>query len=111
MPYKEKEITKLYYSIGELADMFDVSTSLIRFWESEFDGLAPKKNKSGNRRYTEHDIKKFKQIHYLVKDRGFTLEGAKQQLKDERSATTDKVELIESLQSIKSFLQEVRKNL
>lgn len=111
MPYKEKEITKLYYSIGELADMFDVSTSLIRFWESEFDMLKPKKNKSGNRRYTEADIKKFKQIHYLVKDRGYTLEGAKQHLRDEKSGSVDKVELIESLKSVRGFLQELRKNL
>ena len=90
--------------------MFDVSTSLIRFWESEFDMLAPKKNKSGNRRYTQQDIKQFKQIHYLVKERGFTLEGAKQQLKDQKTGTTDQVELIESLKSIKDFLVEVRNN-
>jgi DNA-binding transcriptional MerR regulator len=84
MPYKEKEITKMYHSISEVADMFDVNTSLIRFWEKEFDILQPKKNRKGNRLFTNKDIENLHLIFHLVKERGFTLEGAKNKLKTNR---------------------------
>ena len=82
MPYKEKKVEKLYYSIGEVADMFNVNTSLIRFWEKEFDVIKPKKNKKGNRFFTIQDIENIKLIYHLVKERGMTLSGAKKKLKD-----------------------------
>lgn len=74
---KTFEIEKLYYSIGEVADMFEVNASLIRFWEKEFPQLHPKKNSRGNRVYSKKDIELFKKIHHLVKEKGFTLDGAK----------------------------------
>jgi DNA-binding transcriptional MerR regulator len=77
----ESELTKLYYTIGEVATMFDVNTSLIRFWEKEFDIIQPKKNKKGNRLFTPKDIKNFNNIYHLVKIQGFTLDGAKKALR------------------------------
>lgn len=77
----ENELTKLYYSIGEVADMFGVNTSLIRFWDKEFDIITPKKTKKGNRLFTVKDIKNLNRIYDLVKNQGFTLEGARKALK------------------------------
>ena len=73
---------KRYYKIGEVAKAFGVNTSLIRFWENEFDVLKPKKNKKGNRLFTPEDIQNLKMIYFLVKEKGFTLEGAKNKLKE-----------------------------
>lgn len=84
MPYKETDTVKLYYTIGEVSEMFNVNTSLVRFWEKEFDVLKPKKNKKGNRLFTPEDIANFKIIHNLVKEQGLTLEGAKKYLKENR---------------------------
>ena len=84
MPYKEKEIEKLYFSIGEVASMFNVNTSHIRFWSKEFDVIRPATNKKGNRMYTQSDIENFKKIYHLVKEKGFTLKGAKTELKDNK---------------------------
>jgi len=111
LPYKDKEIEKLYYSIGEVAKMFDVSTSLIRFWENEFDILKPKKNKKGNRLFTKSDIENLKVIFHLVKERGFTLEGAKKKLKENKHDTFEQVEMINSLKKIRSFLVDMKNNL
>ena len=111
MPYKAKEITKLYYSIGEVSKMFDVNTSLIRFWEKEFDIIKPKKNKKGNRMFTKQDVDNFHVIFHLVKERGFTLDGAKQKLKGNKEDTINNVEVIKSLKSIKSFLLDVKAQL
>lgn len=86
MPYKETDIVKLYYSIGEVAEMFDVNASLIRFWEKEFDSIKPKKNKKGNRLFTPEDIENYKVIYNLVKVQGLTLDGAKKYLKENRKA-------------------------
>ncbi len=82
MAYKEKEIEKLYFTIGEVAKMFEVNTSHIRFWSKEFDVIKPATNKKGNRMYTQSDIDNFKKIYHLVKEKGFTLKGAKIELKD-----------------------------
>lgn len=84
MPYKEKEIEKLYFTIGEVARMFDVNTSHIRFWSKEFEVIKPATNKKGNRLYTQSDIDNFKKIYHLVKEKGFTLKGAKVELKVEK---------------------------
>ena len=111
MPYKEKEIEKLYYSIGEVAKMFGVNTSLIRFWEKEFDILKPKKNKKGNRLFTKDDVDNLKLIYHLVKERGYTLQGAKDKLKDNKDDTQSNAEIIEKLQSIRAFLLDIKENL
>lgn len=111
MPYKEKEITKLFYSIGEVAAMFKVNTSLIRFWEKEFAAIKPQKNKKGNRLFTSQDIDTFHTIYHLVKDRGFTLQGAKEKLKKRRENKIDNADLIKSLENVKSFLLELKSQL
>ena len=110
MPYKEKKIEKLYYSIGEVAKMFDVNTSLIRFWEKEFDIIKPKKNKKGNRLFTKQDIENFYLIFYLVKERGMTLKGVKKKLKDNKEDTINNFEVINSLKKIKEMLLEIKEN-
>ncbi len=111
MPYKEKVIEKKYFTIGDVAAQFGVATSLIRFWESEFSILKPKKNRKGNRQFTREDIENLRLIYHLVKERGFTLNGAKEMLKNEAGAVKDKVELIDSLHKVKSFLLEMRSQL
>jgi DNA-binding transcriptional MerR regulator len=84
MPYKEKEIEKLYFTIGEVAQMFNVNTSHIRFWSKEFEVIRPATNKKGNRLYTQSDIENFRKIYHLVKEKGFTLKGAKSELKESK---------------------------
>jgi DNA-binding transcriptional MerR regulator len=111
MPYKEKEITKLYYSIGEVAKMFDVSTSLVRFWESEFDILKPKKNKKGDRYFTKKDVDNLHLIYHLVKERGYTLRGAKMKLKQNKEDTVQHFEVVQHLKSIRSFLVDIKDSL
>lgn len=111
MPYKEKKIEKLYYSIGEVAKMFDVNTSLIRFWEKEFDIIKPKKNKKGNRFFTKQDISNLKLIYHLVKEKGMTLSGAKKKLKENKEDTDNNFQVIESLTEIKNLLLQIRDNL
>ena len=111
MPYKEKAIEKKYYAIGEVASMFNVATSLIRFWESEFDIIKPKKNRKGNRQFTKEDIENVKMIYHLVKERGFTLQGAKDMLKNKSDDVKNKVEIIDSLTKVRSFLVDLRKNI
>ncbi len=111
MPYKEKVIEKKYFSIGEVAGMLNVSTSLIRFWESEFDIIKPKKNRKGNRQFTRDDINNVKLIYHLVKEKGYTLQGAKDLLKNNEEDLKNKVEIIDSLKKVKSFLLEIRNKI
>ncbi|MDQ2177584.1 MerR family transcriptional regulator [Marinifilum sp. D714] len=111
MPYKEKKIEKLYYSIGEVADMFKVNTSLIRYWEKEFDIIKPKKNKKGNRFFTQGDIENFHLIFHLVKERGMTLKGAKQKLKENKEDTENNFTVVSRLQEIKDLLLEIKEAL
>lgn len=111
MPYKEPKIEKLYYSIGEVADMFDVNTSLIRFWEKEFDIIKPKKNKKGNRLFTNEDVDNFHIIFHLVKERGMTLKGARKKIKENRDDTLNNFQIIKSLNNIRSMLLEIRDEL
>jgi len=108
MPYKEKVIEKSYFTIGEVAEMFGVSTSLVRFWEQEFDILQPKKNKKGNRLFTRKDLDNLKIIFHLVKERGYTLKGAKEKLKTEGSDVSKELQVLESLQRLKNFLIELK---
>jgi len=111
MPYKEKEIEKLYYTIGEVAALFEVNPSLIRFWEKEFDILKPTKNKKGNRLFTRQDIQHLKSIYHLVKERGFTLQGARDKLKENPEATSVSMDAIASLEKIKAFLLTLKSDL
>jgi len=100
------ELTKLYYTISEVADMFDVSTSLLRYWESEFPSLKPKKDRRGDRKFQVKDIKELQQIHHLVKERGFTLEGAKKELKEGKTNTLDTEQLRKKLQDLRDRIQK-----
>jgi len=111
LPYKETETVKLYYTIGEVSKMFNVNASLIRFWEKEFEVLQPKKNKKGNRLFTSEDVENLRIIFHLVKERGFTLQGAKAKLKDNKSDVTDNTELYDSLTKLKHFLVELKEQL
>lgn len=102
---------KLYYGIGEVAKAFGVNTSLIRFWEKEFDAIKPKKNAKGNRKFTPEDIKNLELIYHLVKERGFTLEGAKIHLKENKNKTLDQFEIIRKLKSVKAELLKIKEQL
>ncbi|WP_298902494.1 MerR family transcriptional regulator [uncultured Psychroserpens sp.] len=102
---------KRYYGIGEVAKAFNVNTSLIRFWEKEFDVLKPKKNAKGNRKFTPEDIKNLKFIYHLVKERGFTLEGAKTHLKEGKKQSLSTFEIIEKLESVKAQLLKIKSQL
>jgi len=102
---------KRYYSIGEVAKAFDVNASLIRFWDKEFDILKPKKNAKGNRMFTPEDVKNLQLIFHLVKERGFTLEGAKTHLKEGQKKTLDKFEIISKLEGIKAQLMNIKNEM
>lgn len=109
---EEKETEKLYYAIGEVAEMFDVNTSLIRFWEKEFDVIAPSKNKKGNRLFTKKDIENFKLIYHLVKEKGYTLQGAKDKLKGGiKESDQAKAEAVDKLKKIRSQLVKLKDSL
>ncbi|HOE03694.1 MAG TPA: MerR family transcriptional regulator [Bacteroidales bacterium] len=111
MPYKEKEIEKLYFSISEVAAMFDVNASLIRFWEKEFEIIKPFKNKKGNRLFTKKDIENFHLIYHLVKERGMTLAGAKKKIRENKDDVDRNFEVVSKLKEIKSLLTEIRDTL
>ncbi|AEM69862.1 MULTISPECIES: MerR family transcriptional regulator [Flagellimonas] len=102
---------KRYYGIGEVAKAFGVNTSLIRFWEKEFDVLQPKKNAKGNRKFTPQDIQNLQLIYHLVKERGFTLEGAKTHLKEEKQKALSNFEVIQKLQKVKAELLKIKEQL
>lgn len=108
MPYKEKVSFKLYYTINEVSAMFDVNPSLLRFWEREFEALRPQKNKRGNRIYTEADLQLLKQIHELVKNKGYTLQGAKKKLSTNGPQVQNNAELVARLTEVRSLLVELR---
>jgi DNA-binding transcriptional MerR regulator len=102
---------KRYYSIGEVAKAFDVNVSLIRFWDKEFDVLQLKKNSKGNRLFTPDDVKNLQLIYHLVKERGFTLEGAKTHLRESKKKILDKFEIISKLEAIKTQLVQMKGEL
>jgi len=108
VPYKRPKIEKVFYTIGEVAEMFSVNTSLIRFWEREFEMLKPQKNKKGNRLFTKDDIEQVKLIYHLVKERGMTINGARQKLKDNKEETVQNHELVERLLSIRKMLTDLK---
>jgi len=111
MAWKDKEIEKLYYSIGEVADMLNVNASLLRYWENQFDILKPKKNGKGDRFFTKEDIETLKIIYHLVREKGYTLDGAKSQLKTKFEEEKKKFLLIEKLKKVRDFLSDMKEQL
>lgn len=112
MPYKEFKIEKLYYTIGEVAEILEENTSLVRFWAQKFpEYIKPARNKKGNRLFTVDDVTNFRLIHYLVKERGMTLEGAAKRMKDNKSGVDRRVDVVEILTGIKERLLEVTDSL
>ncbi len=102
---------KLFYSIGEVAAIFDVNESLLRFWEKEFDSIKPKKNSKGTRSYTKEDIEDIRLIYHLVKEKGMTLVGAKKRIKEEKRTVTAQVEVVDRLKKIKEELLVMKSEL
>lgn len=111
MPYKKPKIEKVFYSIGEVADLFGVNTSKIRFWENEFDILKPHKNNKGNRMFTPEDIENLKLINHLLKERGMTIKGAQKKLKENKEDTLQNFEVVSRLQEIRQMLVEIKDEL
>lgn len=108
---EDKEIEKRYYTIGEVAEIMDVNTSLVRFWEKEFDILQPKRNKKGNRLFTQKDLANLKLIYHLVKERGFTLDGAKSKLRENKDDTAKIADVVERLKTIRQALMDIKHGL
>lgn len=102
---------KLYYTIGEVAVMFDVNPSLIRFWEKEFELLHSHKNKKGNRLFTQQDIDRIHQIYHLVKEKGYTLPGAKEKLKKDKQEIDRDIEILKTLKNVRQFLDDLKEQL
>ncbi len=111
MAYNPNKELKLYYSIGEVARMFRVNESLLRFWEKEFPQIAPKKNSKGTRQYRQEDIENIRLVYHLVKERGMTLEGARRKLKDNKEATVRNFEIVSRLKEIREELLTIKKEL
>jgi len=112
MALRTQPIGKLYYRIGEVADMFKVNTSLIRFYEKEFDIIKPHRNKKGNRLFTQNDVDNFHSIFHLIKEKGYTLDGAKLQLREKKAAAkSPEQDVLNSLLRMKRFLMELREQL
>jgi DNA-binding transcriptional MerR regulator len=108
MPYREKKVDKLFYQIGEVAEMFSEPVSTIRFWEKEFDILKPKKNNKGNRLFMEEDIKNLKLIYHLLRERGMTIEGARKYLKNNHEDADYRLEIADTLRGIRDMLTDIR---
>ncbi len=107
---KSDDSLKLYYSIGEVAERFGVNTSLIRFWENEFDHIKPNKNSRGDRRFTKENIRQLEEVYYLVKERGFTLEGARREIAAKKAGKPGKQEILDSLREVRARLVALRKD-
>jgi DNA-binding transcriptional MerR regulator len=108
VPYKKPKIEKVFYSISEVADLFGVNTSNIRFWENEFDILKPHKNAKGNRMFTKDDIENLKLIYHLLKERGMTIKGAQMKLKNNKEDTIQNFEVVKRLQGIRQILVDIK---
>ena len=111
MPYREKKVEKLYYQIGEVAEMFSEPVSTIRFWENEFDILKPKKNNKGNRLFQQEDIKNLKLIHHLLREKGMTIEGARKYLKLNREDADYRQEIADTLRNIRDMLLDIKDDI
>ena len=102
---------KIYYSISEVAKYLNVNTSLLRFWEKEFDIIKPKKNSRGNRLFTKYDLHNLSLIHHLLKEKKYTIQGAKKKIRDNKEGTNKNFEIIKNLQNIRNQLSEIRDEL
>lgn len=111
MTYQKEKIEKLFYSIGEVSEMFGVNPSLIRFWEKEFDNIKPHKNNKGNRLFTKEAIEEVKLVYHLVKERGMTLKGAKQKIKENKGDTVQELEIVTRLKKIRESLEDIKNEL
>lgn len=111
MPLRDKPIGKLYYPISEMAEIIGVNASTLRFWEKEFDIIKPHRNKKGNRFYTQADLDNLRLIHYLLKDRGYTIPGAREQIKSQAASARKNMDVVRSLEDIKNFLIQIRNEL
>ena len=111
MPYKKPEIEKIYYSVGEVSEMFGLNPSHIRYWEQQFEALKPFKNKKGNRLFTKDDVETIRLINHLVKERGLTIKGAQKKLKENREDTLNNYEIVKRLQDIKQELLAIKEGL
>ena len=111
IPEDEILFKKQYYSIGEVSSMFQLNTSLLRYWETEFDILKPRKNRKGDRHFRPEDIKNLYLIHHLLRQRKYTIEGAKDYLKKNKSKAQQNFELIQRLEKLKGFLLELKAGL
>ncbi len=111
MNRKASELTKLYYSIGEVSEMFDVSKSLIRYWESEFSILKPHKNSKGDRRFTKQNIEQLELIYHLVKEKGFTLDGAKKEIRQNKAKLHRRKKVIDALEKVKTGLLDLKEKI
>ncbi len=108
MAYREKKVEKLFYQIGEVSEMFSEPVSTIRYWEKEFDILKPKKNNKGNRLFMQEDINNLKIIQHLLRERGMTIDGAKRYLKSSRGDLDYRLEIADTLRSIRAMLLEIK---
>lgn len=108
---EDNNTEKYYYTIGEVAKMFGVNTSMIRYWENEFDVLRPRKNKKGNRMFTQRDVRYVHVIYHLTKVKGYTLAGAKQALKEKFSEYEERVMMLDTLDHTRKFLVELDRSL
>ena len=107
----QQETEKLYYSIGEVSELLGTSQSQIRFWEKEFDMLKPKKSRQGNRQFTEEDIRLLRIIKHLVKEQGYTLQGANEKIRSDMRNARKRIDVIDTLKELKSFLVEIKDGL
>ena len=111
MTFREPKSDKLYYGIGEVAEMFGLAASTLRFWEKEFTSIKPHKNKKGDRFFTREDIDHLALINHLVKVKGMTLKGAKTKLKENREEAENNFEIVRKLEEIKSYLLNIKEEL
>ena len=102
---------KLYYTIGEIAKAFNVNASLIRFWEKEFPIISPRKTSSGSRKFSPDDVKKLQLIYHLVKEQGYTLEGVRQRLKEDKQKPLTNLDVVTKLERVKQMLIDIKENL
>ena len=109
--FKDGAPLKRYYTIGEVAELFDVSKSLIRFWEGEFESLKPHKNSKGDRRFTVQNLEQIQLIHHLLKEKGFTIEGARHEIPRLQALIEEKKDLIERLQEVKAGLEDLKRQI
>ena len=106
-----KKENKLYYSIGEISKMLNVNTSLIRFWEKEFDIIKPKKNTRGNRIFTKNDVDNILLIHHLLKEKKYTIKGARKKIRENKDGARKNFQIIQNLNNIRKQLSAIRDEL